>query len=88
MLASAIAGVVERTRTGGPFAPRGVVVVGAVVGAYAAMKDAGSGNRDDATAAAVLGAVGGGTAASVGPFIQEQIAAVGAEAYLATDDRS
>ena len=88
VLASAIAGVVERIRTGSPFAPRGDVVVGAVVGAYAAMRDAGSGNREDATAAAVLGAVGGGTAASVGRFIQEQIAAVGVPAYLATDDRS
>jgi uncharacterized protein YcfJ len=65
---------------------RGEVVVGAVVGALAAMKDAGSGNREDATTAAVLGAVGGGTAASVGPFIREQIAAVGVPAYLATDD--
>ena len=88
VLASAIAGVVERIRTGNPFAPRGEVVVAAVVGAYAAMKDAGSGNREDATTAAVLGAVGGGTAASVGPFIQEQIAAVGVPAYLGTDDRS
>ena len=88
VLASAIAGVVGRTRTGNPFAPRGDVVLGAVVGAYAAMRDAGSGHRDDATAAAVLGAVGGATAASVGPFIREQIAAVGVPAYLSTDDRS
>ena len=88
VLASAIAGVVERIRSGNPFAPRGHVVVGAVVGAYAAMKDAGSGNQEDARTAAVLGAVGGGTAVSVGPFIQEQIAAVGVRAYLGTDDRS
>jgi hypothetical protein len=86
VLASAIAGVVERIRTGSPFAPRGDVVVGAVVGAYAAMKDAGRGNREDATAAAVLGAVGGGAAVSVGRFIQDQIAAVGVPAYLATPD--
>jgi hypothetical protein len=88
VLASAIAGVVERIRTGNPFPPRGEVVVGAVVGAYAAMRDAGSGNREDATTAAVLGAVGGGTAASVGPFIREQIATVGVPGYLAADDRS
>jgi hypothetical protein len=87
-LAAAIAGVVERIRTGGPFAPRGEVVVGAVVGAYAAMRDAGSGNREDATAAAVLGAVGGGTAVSVGRFIQDQVAAVGVPAYLAVDERT
>lgn len=88
VLASAIAGIVERSRPGAPFAPRGEVVVGAVVGAYAAMMDAGSGKADDATAAAVLGAVGGGTAVSVGRFIQQQIAAVGVAQYLGTDEQS
>jgi hypothetical protein len=87
-LAAAIAGIVERSRTGGLFAPRGEVVVGAVIGAYAAMMDAGSGNAADAPAAAILGAVGGGTAASVGRFIQQQIAAVGIPAYLDSDEQS
>ena len=64
------------------------VVVAAVIGAYAAMMDAGSGNSGDATAAAVIGAVGAGTAATVGPFIQEQIAAVGVAAYLRSDERA
>jgi hypothetical protein len=52
------------------------------------MKDAGSGRPEDATAAAVLGAVGGGTATSVGRFVQAQIAAVGVPAYLASADGS
>ena len=88
VLASAIAGIVERSRSGDVFARRGEIVVGAVVGAYAAMMDAGGGDQEAATAAAVLGAVGGGTAVSVGRLIQEQIAAVGVAQYLATDDRS
>jgi hypothetical protein len=87
-LASAIAGIVERSRPGDPFARRGDVVIGAVIGAYAAMTDAGSGNADEATAAAVLGAVGGGTAVSVGRFLQERIAEVGVAEYLRTDEQS
>ena len=87
-LACAIAGIAERSRGGGPFGRRGDVVVAAVVGAYAAMMDAGSGNDADATTAAVLGAVGAGTAATVAPFIQEQIAAVGVAEYLRSDDRT
>jgi hypothetical protein len=86
-LASAIAGIVERSRSGGPFAPRAEVVVGAVVGAYASMRGAGAGDPAAATTAAVLGAVGGGTAVSMGRFIQEQIAAVGVDEYLGTDER-
>jgi hypothetical protein len=87
-LASAIAGIVEQSRPGDPFAPRGDVVIGAVIGAYTAMVDAGSGTGDDGVAAAILGAVGGGTAVSVGRFIQQQIAAVGIDAYLGSDDQS
>jgi hypothetical protein len=87
-VASAIADIVERSRGGDTFARRGEVVVGAVVGAYAGLVDAGAGDEADATAAAVLGAVGGGTAASVGRFINEQIAAVGVADYLQPDDRS
>jgi len=87
-LACAIAGIAELSRAGGPFGRRGDVVVAAVVGAYAAMMDAGSGNDADATTAAVLGAIGAGTAATVGPFIQEQITAVGVAQYLSSDERS
>jgi hypothetical protein len=87
-LACAIAGIAERSRAGGPFGRPAEVVVAAVVGAYAAMMDAGSGDPADATTAAVLGAVGGGTAASIGPFIQEQIAAVGVADYLRSDEPS
>ena len=86
-LASALAAIVERSRPEGPFTGRGEVVVGAVVGAYASMRDAGAGDPAAATAAAMLGAVGGGTAASVGRFIQEEIAAVGVAEYLRTAER-
>jgi hypothetical protein len=51
------------------------------------MRDAGAGDPAAATAAAMLGAVGGGTAASVERFIQEQIAAVGVTEYLRTAER-
>ena len=88
VLASAIAGVVERSKGGDTFAGRGEVAIGAVVGAYAGLMDAGGGDDDDATAAAVLGAVGGGTAASLGRFIQEQVAAVGLTEYLRTDEQA
>jgi hypothetical protein len=88
VLASAIADVVERSRTGDQFAPRADVVVGAVVGAYAGLMDAGSADPAEATTAAVLGAVGGGTAVSVGRFIGTQLAAVGAAEYLRTDEQS
>jgi hypothetical protein len=77
-----------RERPGASELACGDVVVAAVVGAYAAMMDAGSGNDADATTAAVLGAVGAGTAATVGPFIREQIAAVGVAQYLSSDERS
>jgi hypothetical protein len=87
-LASAIAGIVERSRPGDPFARRGDVLIGAVIGAYTAMTDAGSGKGDDGVAAAVLGAVGGGTAVSVGRFIQDRIAEVGVAEYLRVDEQS
>lgn len=87
-LACSIAAIAERSRGGSPFGRPADVVVAAVVGAYAAMMDAGSGQPSDATTAAVLGAVGGATAASVAPFIREQIAAVGAAEYLRADEQS
>ena len=85
-LASAIAAVVERAGPGGDGrAGRADVMVGAVVGAYAGLRDTGGSDR---TASAVLGAIGGGLAASIGPFIRERIAEVGADEYLRMDERS
>ena len=59
-MASALASIVERGPVIAQFATRADVLIGAVTGAYAAMRDAGSG--DAGQAAAVLGAVGGATA--------------------------
>jgi hypothetical protein len=81
-LASAIASIVEQSRVGTPFGGRGPVVIGAVIGAYTSIRDAGAGDPAAATTAAVLGAVGGATAAALGRFIQEQVAAVGVTEYL------
>jgi hypothetical protein len=86
VLAAAIAGIVERSGTGNQFAPRAQVVVGAVLGAYAGLTDAGSADPDEATTAAVLGAVGGATAVSLGRFVSEQVGRVGVADYLRTDD--
>jgi hypothetical protein len=83
VLAAAIADIVEGGRPIDVLARPAEVVVAAVVGAYAGLMNAGSGNREAATAAAVLGAVGGATAVSVGGFIHQQIEAVGVPAYLA-----
>ena len=87
-LGLAIAGVVERSHPGdATFAPRAEVLIGAVVGAYAGLVDAGNPDPADATTAAVMGAVGGGTAVSVGPFIQQRIAEIGVAEYLRTDEQ-
>ena len=82
-LASALASIVERGPVSAQFATRGDVLIGAVTGAYAGMRDAGSG---DAGQAAVLGAVGGATAAAVGRFIQDRITEVGESEYLRPDE--
>jgi hypothetical protein len=86
VLASAIASIAERSGTGSQFAPRAEVVVGAVVGAYAGLMDAGGGDPAQATTAAVLGAVGGATAVSLGRFVHEQVGRVGVGEYLRTDE--
>jgi len=85
-LASTIAAIVERTGPGdgGP-AGRAEVMVGAVIGAYAGLRDTGGRNQ---TYAAVVGAVAGGIAASVGRFIRERIAEVGAAEYVRIDESS
>jgi hypothetical protein len=59
-----------------------------VLGAYASLRDGGSGGPAAATTSAVLGAVGGGTAVSVGRFVQQQIAAVGIEEYLRAGEQA
>jgi hypothetical protein len=82
-MASALASIVERGPVIAQFATRGDVLIGAVTGAYAGMRDAGSG---DAVQAAVLGAVGGATAAAVGRFIQDRITEVGESEYLRPDE--
>jgi outer membrane lipoprotein SlyB len=60
-------------------------MVGAVVGAYTGLRD--TGGRDQ-THAAVVGAIGGGIAASVSRFIQKRIAEVGTAEYLRMDESS
>ena len=82
-LASALASVVERGPVAAQFASRADVLIGAVTGAYAGMLNAGSG---DGAQAAVLGAVGGGTAAAVGRFVHERITEVGPSEYLRPDE--
>ena len=83
-LASALASIVERGPVSTQFASRADVLLGAVTGAYAAMRDAGSG--DAGQAAAVLGAVGGATATAVGRFIQGRITEVGESEYVRPDE--
>jgi len=82
-LASALASIVERGPVSAQFATRADVLIGAVTGAYAGMRDAGSG---DTGQAAVLGAVGGATATAVGRFIQDRITEVGESEYLRPDE--
>lgn len=84
-LASALAPIVERGPVRARFATRADVLIGAVTGAYAGMRSAGSGDRAQA---AVLGAVGGGTAGAVGRFVRERIAEVGEAEYLRPDERT
>ena len=81
-LAAALASIVERGPVSAQFATRADVLIGAVTGAYAGLLNAGSG---DGTQAAVLGAVGGGTAAAVGQFVRERITEVGEAEYLRPD---
>jgi hypothetical protein len=85
-LASTIAAIVERAGPGdgGP-AGRADVMVGAVVGAYAGLRDTGSRNQAHT---AIVGAIGGGIAASVGRFIRTQIAEIGAAEYVRMDESS
>jgi hypothetical protein len=85
-LASAIAAIVERCRPGSiQFGAPADVLVGAVLGAYAGLLDTPDRDR---TEAAVLGAIGGGTAASVSRFVQTQLAEVGPTEYVRMDEPS
>jgi hypothetical protein len=78
-LASALAAIVQRGPVGPDSAGRSDVLIGAVTGAYAGLSSGGSGDRAEA---AVLGAVGGGTAVAVGRFVRERISEVGESEYL------
>jgi hypothetical protein len=78
-LASALAAIVQRGPVGPDSAGRADVLIGAVTGAYAGLSSGGSGDRAEA---AVLGAVGGGTAVAVGRFVRERISEVGESEYL------
>jgi len=83
-LASVIAQVMERAAAGlgGPVRMP-VVMLGAVLGAYAALRHAGEGDQSDA---AVAGAVGGAVAASVSGFVLDNVDQVGAAEYVRMDD--
>jgi hypothetical protein len=81
-LASTIATIVQLAGPGrGESAARADVMIGAVAGAYAGLRDIHAHGRDPAYIA-VAGAIGGGIAASVSPFIQERIAEVGTAEYV------
>lgn len=82
-LASALASIVESGPVSLQFASRADVLIGAVTGAYAGLREAGPADRAQA---AVLGAVGGGTAAAIGGFVRERIAEVGEAEYLRPDE--
>jgi hypothetical protein len=82
-LASALASIVERGPASAQFATRADVLIGAVTGAYAGLRDAGNVDRAQA---AVLGAVGGGTAGAVGRFVRDRIAEVGEAEYVRPDE--
>jgi hypothetical protein len=83
-LASAIAQVMATAAVGlgGPVRMP-VVMLGAVLGAYAALRHAGEGDQSDA---AVAGAVGGAVAASVSGVVQDNVNQVGAAEYVRMDD--
>jgi hypothetical protein len=77
-IALAIAGIVGAANRAG--VSRTAAVTGAVVGAYAGLRDEGI----DRTVAAALGAVGGALVRAFGGQLDETIAATGADAYLAS----
>ncbi|WP_406292077.1 hypothetical protein [Embleya sp. NBC_00896] len=80
-LAVAIAEIVEQSaRRDGP---RARVMVGAVLGAYAALHDI---PQENESTVAVLGAVGGALAASTMPVVLDTIDQVGVGEYLSMRD--
>lgn len=83
-LASAIAQVMIRAAAGlgGPVRMP-AVMLGAVLGAYAALLHAGEGDQSDA---AVGGAVGGAVAGAVSGFVLGNVDQVGAAEYVRMDD--
>ncbi|MFF4420010.1 hypothetical protein ACFY04_04320 [Streptomyces sp. NPDC001549] len=72
-LAVALADIVEQGD------PRPQVMVGAVLGAYAGLRDIPG--MDESTVA-VLGAIGGAISAAISPIVFERIEVVGLERYL------
>jgi hypothetical protein len=82
-LASALADIVERGPVSAQAGSHTDVLLGAVTGAYAGLRKAGSGDPEQA---AVLGAVGGATAGAVGRFVRDRIAGVGEAEYLRPDE--
>ncbi|WP_406389682.1 hypothetical protein [Streptomyces sp. NBC_00887] len=85
-LAVAIADILEQPPNRGS---RARVMVGAVLGAYAVVGGtaaAGGMTRQDRSAAAVLGAVGGALAASTIPTVLDRIDHVGLSEYLSMQD--
>jgi len=83
-LASAIAQIMEKAAAGlgGPVRMP-AVMLGAVLGAYAALRHAGEGDQSDS---AVAGAVGGAVAASVSGVVLDIVDQVGAAEYVRMDD--
>ncbi len=83
-LASAIAQIMAQAATGlgGPVRMP-AVMLGAVLGAYAALRHAGEGDQSDA---AVGGAVGGAVAGAVSGFVLDNVDRVGAAEYVRMDD--
>jgi hypothetical protein len=84
-LASTIVTIVERAGQDDRTPGRAEVMIGAVVGAYAALgRVAGL----DEAQVAIVGAIGGAIAASASPLIQERIAEVGTADYVQKPDES
>ena len=83
-LGSAIAQIMVKAAAGlgGP-ARLPVVMLGAVLGAYAALPHAGEGDQSDS---AIAGAIGGAVAGAVSGFVLDNVDQVGAAEYVRAED--